>query len=32
MPVEVKGKNSAAVKYFWSENGALTLMGNKFFE
>ena len=32
MPVEVKGKNSAAVKYFWVENGALTLMGNKFFE
>ena len=32
MPVEVKGKTSAAVKYFWSENGALTLMGNKFFE
>lgn len=32
MPVEVKGKNSAAVKYFWSENGALTLMGNNYFE
>lgn len=32
MTVEVKGKNSAAAKYFWSENGALTLMGNKFFE
>ena len=32
MPVEVKGKNSAAVKYFWVENGALALMGNKFFE
>lgn len=32
MPVEVKGKNSAAVKCFWVENGALTLMGNKFFE
>ena len=32
MPVEVKGKNSAAVKYFWVEKGALTLMGNKFFE
>lgn len=32
MPVEVKGKNSAAVKYFWSENGALTLMGNNCFE
>ena len=32
MPVEVKGKNSAAVKYFWVENGALTLMGNNYFE
>lgn len=32
MAVEVKGKNSAAVKYFCSENGALTLMGNKYFE
>lgn len=32
MPVEVSGKNSAAVKYFWYEDGSSFLMGGKYFE
>ena len=32
MPVEVSGKNSSAVKYFWVEDGSSFLMGGKYFE
>ncbi len=30
--IDVSGAHVAAVKFFWAENGAVTLMGNRFFE